>query len=302
MLALQPGMQSQEDGLAALFARKMNFNPQAEQVAPVFVPPVVEAPKEQPKVVYASAHYTHSAHVARHDQQPPQASAPRPASEPPTSSSSPIEAVLRQHGVDPATISRAQLQLFKRVEDPQKLRLMELWAACPSTGRVDNPTWDWSMTSLDQEELLARKRYQQQQIMMDTSIMSLDGTPITAIQAGDGRWTMSQANADSEPYMLSGYEELARRELLSPNQSSSVPRGFAESFVAVGQGTRASAPAGLGATSATTTRINNPAHADPVYNRGRSSSVLATGWGKREAMEDVYGRLAAQNDGDEEMW
>lgn len=39
--------------------------------------------------------------------------------------------------------------------------------------------------------------------------MTLDSAPH---QTGDGRWVDSPETSDTEPYMLSGYEELMRRE------------------------------------------------------------------------------------------
>jgi hypothetical protein len=233
MAAVYTHMQPQEE-LVALFSRNLTLDP-LSQPAPTPAPAPVEAPQEERKIIYVSQHYNHSAHIAKHDAQPP-----RPASEPPQSEHAEVERVLREHSVDPTGLSSAQLQLFKTVDTPEKLRLLELWRDCPPTNNNstgDNPTLTWSTTTVDQEEALARLRFEQQQqhlidqqlaqefgMMQDEpepkpeAIMSLDGTPLTPIQAGDGRWmAMSTAAASSydhymEPYMASGYEEMARRE------------------------------------------------------------------------------------------
>jgi len=215
MAVVHPNMQQEE--LAALFARNLTFTQPVPLPIPEPVQVPVEAPKEEAKIVYISAHYNHSAHVARHDAEPPV----RPASEPPQPEHSAVERVLRDHGVDPSCLSSAQLQLFKTVDDPQRIRLMELWRQCPPTNSLDNPTLAWSMTSVSQEEMLAKMRYDQRQRAEQETIMSLDGTPLTPIQGGDGRWGSATSCyrfvpvpcGYMEPYMATGYEEMARRHV-----------------------------------------------------------------------------------------
>jgi hypothetical protein len=282
MAVVHPNMQQEE--LAALFSRNLTFNqpaPLPEPVPePVQVP--VEATMEEPKIVYISTHYNHSAHVARHDVQPPVQSM-RPASEPPQPEHSAVERVLRNHGVDPSCLSSAQLQLFKTVDDPQRLKLMELWRTCPPTNSLDNPTLAWSMTSVSQEEVLAKLRYEQRQRAEQETIMSLDGTPLTPIQGGDGRWISATSSYGyMEPYMATGYEEMARREY-----EESARRAFAESMAQ---------PKDMfnqpDTVIASTTY--NPAHSDPVYK------TSAADWRRQDAMADQYGRMMAMRQ-DEEM-
>ncbi|KAK3951218.1 hypothetical protein QBC32DRAFT_168194 [Pseudoneurospora amorphoporcata] len=264
-------MQS-HDELAELFSRNFSLEP-VQQLAQV------QIPNQEPKIVYISAHYNHSTHVRTQDTQPSQP-APRGTSEPPALSE--VEAVLRKHHVNTAGLSRAQLQLFKSVDDPQRYRLIDLWRNCPPTNRSDNPTMDWSMTSVNQEEILAKNRWEQQQQQQQAAeqevVMSLDGTPLTPIQAGDGRWIAADSVHDMEPYMVSGYEEMARREY-----EESARRAFAESV----ERTKTLAIATAGPTF-------NPAHSDPVY---ANSGV---DWRQQDAMANQYGRLMAYRD-DEEM-
>lgn len=266
---------SSHDELADLFSR--NFSLQ-----PVQQPVQAQVPNQEPKkIVYISAHYHHSAHVVTQNVQPSQP-APRGTSEPPALSE--VEAVLRKHQVNVAGLSRAQLQLFKSVDDPQRYRLIDLWRNCPPTNRSDNPTMDWSMTSVDQEEILAKNRWdqqqqqQQQQVAEQEVTMSLDGTPLTPVQAGDGRWIAADSVHDMEPYMVSGYEEMARREY-----EESARRAFAESV----ERTKTLAIATGGGPNF------NPAHSDPVY---ANSGV---DW-RQAQMENQYGRLMAYRE-DEEM-
>ncbi|KAK1757924.1 hypothetical protein QBC47DRAFT_167526 [Echria macrotheca] len=270
MAVVHPNMQQEE--LIALFNRNFTL----EQPAPA---PVQEETKEQ-KIVYISQHYNHSSHIARHDVQP-SVQPPRPASEPPQPEHSAVETVLRQRGVDPSCLSSAQLQLFKTVDDPQRLRLIELWRVCPPTNSVDNPTLAWSMTSVGQEELLAKMRYERQQAAAQDTVMSLDGTPLTPIQGGDGRWT-SVSYSYMEPYMASGYEEMARREY-----EESVRRAFAESMQ----------PAKDVPLATATSPTYNPAHADPVYK----NTISAVEFQRQEAMADQYGRMMATRGYDDEM-
>ena len=270
-------MQS-HDELAALFSRNLSLEP-VQQLAQV------QVANQEPKIVYISAHYNHSAHVRPQDTQPSQPT-PRGTSEPPALSE--VEAVLRKHNVNTEVLSRAQLQLFKSVDDPQRYRLIDLWRNYPPTNPNDNPTLNWSMTSVSQEEIMAKSRWeqqqqqqQQQQSVEQEVVMSLDGTPLTPIQAGDGRWIAAHSVHDMEPYMATGYEEMARREY-----EESARRAFAESVERTKDASRPLAIATGGPTF-------NPAHSDPVY---ANSGVDY----KQQQMENQYGRLMAYRD-DEEM-
>jgi hypothetical protein len=300
-------MQSQDE-LAALFSRNLTFNPIPQSIPePAPAPAPAQAPQEENKIVYISQHYNHSAHIVR-----PEAQAPRPASEPPQSEHAVVERVLREHSVDPSGLSSAQLQLFRTVDSPEKLRLIELWRVCPPTNSNDNPTLAWGMTTVDQEEALARMRYEQQQQPIQQqqqqeqqqepeTVMSLDGTPLTPIQAGDGRWiAMTESHHYMEPYMAAGYEEMARREY----EESARRAFFAEAAAAQPQKGpnhhTVLAAALQGGSGAVTTFNTNPSprHADPVYRM--TNGGVGAGWGREAAMADQYGRIMAMRE-DEEM-
>ncbi|KAK0748331.1 hypothetical protein B0T21DRAFT_20806 [Apiosordaria backusii] len=253
MAAVYQDMYS-DDELALLLARQLNFDNPVPQPQPVPEPVAVVAPQpvQAPKIVYISQHYNHSAaHLAKQKEQQEKEAPTRPSSEPPQSDHAAIERVLRQYSVDPTNLSPAQFQLFKTVDDPQRMHLIELWRACPPPPNHPTDVDYNSTTSVDQEEALARMRWEQaqqdemeaelqaqleheyrlqleeqqkqqqaqqqhqhQRQQQQETIMSLDGTPLTPIQAGDGRWiqTADTSYGYMEPYMAAGYqEELSRR-------------------------------------------------------------------------------------------
>lgn len=199
------------DELAAMFSRNMTLQqiqqqqPQPiEQEQPIQSMEIKPEPESEP-IVYASVHYTHSAHIAQ--AQEPEVERERPSSEPPQSRQPSAEDILRHYGVDPTMLSAAQTDLFRTAEDSQKERLIELWRICPPTNAQENP----ASTTVQQEEMLAQMRYERKiQEEADQSLMSMDGTPLTPVQTGQGEWTGTISSI--EPYMMSGYEELARRE------------------------------------------------------------------------------------------
>lgn len=215
MVSVQPGMhgnaQQAQDDLANLFYRNMTFNPDFHASTPKDIsmhePTVnIPGPTAQPIVYSVSQHYNHSAHIAK---PAPQKQAgqqtQRPSSEPPQTEFSPVEVILRNYGLDPNILTPSQLQLFRTADDAQKLRLLELWSICPPNKAEDIPALAWSSTSVDKEEQMARLRHERQQ----NTTMSLDGT---LVQTVEGRWTQQIQATDSEPYIVSGYEELMRRE------------------------------------------------------------------------------------------
>lgn len=188
-----------QDDLSTLFAKNLTLS-QSQQPSP---------PDE--KIVYVSQHYTHSAHIT-----PIQ----RPTSEPDLAD---VEHILRSLGVETSTLTLPQVELFRRADDAQKSRLVELWTISPNVASANNPSLTWSSTSLEQEEMLARRRFelqlqQHEQQQVPEVSMSLDGTEINSpgsVQSADnGRWMSPVAHTHTymEPYMQSGYEELARRE------------------------------------------------------------------------------------------
>jgi len=206
-------MTTQED-LAALFQRNLSLQ------NPTYVAPKEEPVVEQPITYSISQHYHHSAHVARPS---------RPASEPPQTDQLTVEIMLARHGVDMNSLFPSQIDLFKTAETSQQMRLIELWRICPPDyggHALAQDLGNWPGTSFQQEEAMAKLRYERQMLeermsrtggdqhsmgsaedaMSDASTTA----PLTPIQGGDGRWQTQVHGA--EPYMQSGYEALAARE------------------------------------------------------------------------------------------
>jgi hypothetical protein len=203
--------------LTALFSRNLNLH--NNYVAPVVEPKPVPAAAEAPIVYSISQHYHHSAHVA----QPV-----RPASEPPQTDQLTTEIILARHGVDVASLSSSQLELFKTADPSQQMRLVELWRICPPNngGHALAPDiGHWPTTSMEQEESMAKLRYERQILQeqmsfhatsggdqsMDSDAMSNSSIagPLTTVQGTVERFGLATS---VEPYMASGYEALAQRE------------------------------------------------------------------------------------------
>lgn len=247
MVSFQPNMQAHDD-LAALFSRNLTFNPELQVQQSLLSKPADHEPKQLPgnpvhsmpdpnssPITYsASQHYTHSAHLIN---QAPQAFGQQPGQEPQRRSSEPpqsdhvtVEVLLSRHGVNHTQLSPSQMQLFRISGNPQRERLIEIWRAAPPNNAQDNPSLAWSTTTLEQEELWARLRYEERQRMDASSqdmTMSLDGTPVavpTPAQTQDSRWVSVAQSYGAEPYMMSGYEELMRRE--NERQAEEQARSF----------------------------------------------------------------------------
>ncbi|KAJ5172281.1 hypothetical protein N7492_004874 [Penicillium capsulatum] len=132
-----------QDELATLFDRQMSMTS--------------IHPESQPPISYSiSQHYHHSSHVVS----------------PPTPTD--ITDVLQHHGLDPATLSPAQLDLFRNADAEQKQRLIQTWQLYSRVSAA-GPTDDLEMQdSMDHAE---------------------------------------EQREQAEPYMVSGYETVAEKPL-----------------------------------------------------------------------------------------
>lgn len=261
-------MATQED-LATLFSRNLSLNP---YVAPK------EEPKPEPEVPFAysiSQHYHHSAHLVA--QQPS-----RPASEPPRTDQLTTDIILARHGVDASSLFPSQIDLFKTADAGQQMRLIELWRICPPDYGGHALTQDlWPQTSFQQEEAMAKIRYEKRMLeermsrtgaeqgMEGDDTMS-DGSsttpmPMTPIQGGDSKWS------NPEPYMASGYEALAQKEY--ERSAAPAKEVYSPFGTAVGGYTRAT---------------------DPIYNTVQDYPNVGGDWQqlvdhRQQAMENQYG-------------
>ena len=210
------------DELAGLLSRNLTFNPEIQQPQPTQEVPTQEVPRHmdpiaapsvtQPIVYSISQHYHHSTHIPRPQQEAPEEPQRRSSESAAHGPSS--ESILRSHGIEPATLTPSQLQLFRIADDPQKLRLIELWNICPPNSGGDIPALAWSSTTIEQEEHLARVRYERLQQQKNN-------------QTEDGRWNPGE----TEPYMTSGYEEIMRREREREERQAyqATPRSYSQS-------------------------------------------------------------------------
>ncbi|KAF3005986.1 hypothetical protein E8E13_010423 [Curvularia kusanoi] len=235
----------QQDELAQLFAANMHLSQNVQQIQQVQQPEPVQAPlePEAPKtIVYASSHYTHSHHVVP----------TRSVSEPPARTHiemSELGAILLRNSINPEILFPSQVELFQNADDDQRLRLLELWRISPPQGRQGYPSgtdynlsrqlYDWPPTSLAQEEAMAKLRYETTQ-KEEQKARELSSSPQVA-----------------EPYMMSGYDMLAKREYEQ---------------------------------SAKETSYNQAT--DPVYNNTGNSGLWQKNVGSISDMENNYGAYA----------
>jgi hypothetical protein len=277
-------MQSQEE-LATLFFQNLSLHntPFPAPTASSSADPTTQA--EEPITCSITQHYHHSAHVASQKLS-------RPVSTPPPTDQETTEIILGRHGVDVTTLFPSQIELFKSAEPGQQMRLVELWRISPPNyggHALAHDLGNWPATSMQQEEAMAKLRYERQMLEERASrtqtvdeLQHLDGAedmmsdgeqsnaPMTPIQGGDGRWIGSpQLAHQPEPYMVSGYESLAQREydLSAARPSKDVYSHFG---TAVGSASYIQA-------------------IDPVYKNVNNGWATRTQEQQQQAMEDQYG-------------
>ncbi|KAF2178621.1 hypothetical protein K469DRAFT_331175 [Zopfia rhizophila CBS 207.26] len=282
----------QQEELARLFSANMNLSqapPQSTQSPPKPEHPVQHQEQEQiptpQPITYISQHYTHTHHVVpiRHLPQEP-AKTHIDASE--------LEAILLRNSIDPTLLFPSQIDLFQNADNDQRLRLLELWRISPPQGRQGVPEgmdyntsrqlYDWPPTSLAQEEAMAKLRYekmleeqaqteeiQRHEQQLDQSMD--EGSESVAVRATRDLLTSSPDTRNAEPYIVSGYDMLAKRE-------------YEESARTAANHLRES------------TKYNQAI--DPVYNNAGGSGLWEKNVGSILDMENQYGAFAQARDRD----
>lgn len=280
----------QQEELARLFSAHMSLDQAPSQPPPPSqeqVPQGQPAQQEQTQTVqpitYASLHYTHSYHIApTHSVQVPlknKIDLPE------------LQSMLLRNSIDPSLLFPSQIDLFQNADDDQRLRLLELWRISPPQGRQGYPggvdynmsrqLYDWPPTSLAQEEAMAKMRFerqeeeriQQEEIQKHQQELdqSMDQEAETAAVHA-ARDILASSPSTAEPYIVSGYDMLAKRE-------------YEESAQTAANHLRE------------TTRYNLAT--DPVYNRPAGNGGL---WEKNVGsildMENQYGAFAHARDYD----
>jgi hypothetical protein len=163
-----------QDELVSMMSRHMHLTPVQAQDSSMPATPQV-SPQAGP-ITYITQHYHHSGHHVPVD----------------TSAS----AVLVAAGVNASVLLPSQLSLFKHADDEQKQRLIELWRISPPTpGKQvsDGEMGNWPQTSMEQEEVAARQRWEEMERERLKNLCALPGY--------DNR-------AQAEPYIVSLYNQL----------------------------------------------------------------------------------------------
>ncbi|KAB2571576.1 hypothetical protein DBV05_g9776 [Lasiodiplodia theobromae] len=208
-------------------------------------------------IIYASTHYTpNTSHLLSRPASAPNLNSPaatniEPATTspsvlvPPSSRTNPqLMAIFARHDIDMADLSPGQLELFTGADADQQLRLLELWRITLRGAAAEDGVWT-SATSLEMEERLARERYErlqqhsssQQQpatrpIRLDTEMEMMTDDEGTASASASPTSTLASPRmmginhlAGAEPYMLSGYEQLAKRDYEMQQQQQQQQHG-----------------------------------------------------------------------------
>ncbi|KAK8255093.1 hypothetical protein HDK77DRAFT_423752 [Phyllosticta capitalensis] len=180
--ATQPSNMQQDD-LAEIFGQRLNISnlSPAPRVPAAVEQSTSQAQSEQGQsqqqnypvqqsesivspqpIIYASTHYTHTSHVPRASSEPtPNTTAPFSPSAASTANnnySADDSAAFERHSIDLSALSPGQLNLFRAASPDQQLRLLELWRITLPAA-TDDGVWT-TATSLEQEEYLARERYE----------------------------------------------------------------------------------------------------------------------------------------------
>lgn len=156
---------SQHDELAALFAKQMTFH----TVPPTHI--VVDSKAlmddnakliDRQPTTFVSTHYIHPTHIppsARSDSEPSR-SPPPPYGESVLPEA--MTEVLMRNSIDPSSLLPNQITLFMNAHYEQRLRLLELWRISPPSylPLEEHVDASWGPTTMEQEESLARVRYE----------------------------------------------------------------------------------------------------------------------------------------------
>lgn len=287
--------------------------PQPGQQVPVLPqsPQQTQRASSEP-ITYISTHYTHSSHVRPSHISPPSSNPPSSPPSNPQLSRPELEMILQRNSVNPALLFPSQLSLFQSATNDQRTRLLELWRICPPTVEDHERCWESGMwpdsTSVQNEEDMARTRWEERERWDGLHLKELDlqqrnthrqreewrnqdphfdvafssglvndATAAAQLQPVSPIMTHRQA----EPYMLSGYEQLARREY--------------EDQARLDAQRDVMAMDGVAAPLQESTRYNQAT--DPVYHRVSHSKG-------HQDMENQYGRamgFVPPSPGDDEM-
>ncbi|PWY76344.1 hypothetical protein BO94DRAFT_197308 [Aspergillus sclerotioniger CBS 115572] len=183
-----------QDDLAALFEKRMSigvpFPPEEDQG-------VQHPPIASPEMYSISQHYHHSAHLVREN-------ATRPSTE---GTNGAISETLRQHNVDPSTLSPKQMELFEHAMPEQQSRLIQIWQISSEHSYATTS----SVVGRNQSDLGTADV---------ASTVAIVSTPFGwTTRSGDREMCDVPVRSESEddvhqyaePYMVTGYETMPQR-------------------------------------------------------------------------------------------
>lgn len=249
-----------QDELAALFARQMTVeNAPAQQTSDASISSSTDSP---PSITYSiTQHYHHSSHQALQ----PVAGQSGHMGVSDTSLVLPASEILRQHNIDPLSLSPSQLSLFQNAEKEQQQRLIQMWQISHQHASNRNLGERTPSYTEQGDEGLGI-----QSSMSENHQQGYRGGVVQDLDMDDQ--DLESHSDYAEPYMISGYEALAQRDYnLSAVQSSG--QFISENVTAV-------SPLPNEPTTGSPYKLAS----DPVYE--------SKGWWERttpEQMENQYG-------------
>ncbi|GKZ37006.1 hypothetical protein AbraIFM66950_008298 [Aspergillus brasiliensis] len=192
-----------QDDLSALFEKRMNIGMPLSPEENV----EVQQPAPSSPIVYSiTQHYHHSAHVARQNATRPLEGVPR------HDNNAAVNETLRQQHVDPLTLSAKQMELFEHAMPEQQSRLIQMWQI--------SPEHSYAATSNVAEVGLSK--WESPDV---TGTVGHVPNPLVWTAAGGDREMCDvpdrNENEDdghqyAEPYMVTGYETIARERNAPP--------------------------------------------------------------------------------------
>ena len=208
-----------QDELALLFSQNMRFSHTPE--ATIAIEENTQRDHSTPPPYSISMHYHHSGHLV-------------PKAIPSTLSQSQevvplvdpqdrVKDILAANGINPSCLITSQLTLFEQAAPDQRSRLMELWRISPpdyaSFGNQElaDELGPWQHTTLEQEEEMARLRFQRNETQGLTSQIDTDMNQDD--EAKEINTSIESEDHVVEPYMTSGYEMLAQRDYHAQDDS-----------------------------------------------------------------------------------
>ena len=215
-----------EEDLSSLLFNQLTLSnqpaPHTQSSAYTAPPTNVQVQVEQPIKYSISQHYHHSAHLAP----------PRPAVDSQVKNTSETdqltaEIILARNGVDPNALFPSQLTLFRQADVSQQMRLIELWRISPSDYGTQAYALEFNQEATMQEvqkSQAVQEPYQNEmQDITDTDNGVETGMTDASENTDRSSATSSTTNYSgqhndpaqpqiAEPYVISGYEVLARRD------------------------------------------------------------------------------------------